>query len=94
MNRSLRRLLCPQYSVLIIGRSLPHLKGDRPGGTSRQAVTQTIAVILSGQLRLAIYHLNGPFVAGFRANSAAIKASSWILMIFLTISITSLGSAP
>ena len=74
MNRSLRRLLCPQDSVLIIGRSLPHLKGDRPGGTSRQAVTQTIAVILSGQLRLAIYHLNGPFVAGFCANSAAITS--------------------
>ena len=40
-------------------------------GTGGKAVPQSVAVIFPGQFRLAVYHLNGAFMAGCRAKAAA-----------------------
>ena len=45
-------------------QSCCQLNGDGTGGTGRQAVAQTVAVILFQKHRLAIDHADGPLVAG------------------------------
>ena len=57
---------------LVIGGSLPLLKGNGPGGTGRQAVPQPVAVVLPHELSLAVHHVDGALVAGPGAGPAAV----------------------
>ena len=41
------RFLCRQNGGFVVGRCFPLLEGDRVHGTSRQAIPQTIAIVLS-----------------------------------------------
>ena len=61
-----------QHGGLVIGGSLPLLKGDGVGGTGGQAVAQTVAVMLVHQLRLAVHQTDGALVTGVDASAAAI----------------------
>ena len=65
------RLGC-HHSGLVISRSFPLFKGDGIGGTGRQAITQPVAVILTGQLGLPVYHFNSAFMAGIGTSAAAV----------------------
>ena len=61
-----------QNRRLVIGRGLPLLKGDGPGGTGGQTVTQTVAVVLPGQPGLAVHQFDGPFMTCGYAGPAAV----------------------
>ena len=65
-------LLCFLYGFFIVFRCFALLKGDRSGGTSRQAIAETIAEILPHQLCLPVHDGNSAFVAGTGAESAAV----------------------
>ena len=70
-----RGLLLPPGSengCFVVGRRFALLKGDGVGGALGQAVAQAVAVILTGQLRLAVDHLNCALVARRGASSAAV----------------------
>ena len=60
-----------QYRRLVIGRSLPLLKGDGVFRAGRQTIPQTVAVILPHEPGLAVYQTDGPLVAGTDAQTAA-----------------------
>ena len=64
--------LVGQNGGLVIGRCLPLLEGDGPGGAGGQAVPQPVAVVLPGETGLAVDHLNGALVAGGSAGAAAV----------------------
>ena len=59
-----QHILAIFYRFLIEIRRFPLLNGDGTGWTGRQAVAQTVAVILFQKHRLAIDHADGPLVAG------------------------------
>ena len=70
-----RRFLCflrSQHSGFIVGGCLPLFKGNSIHGASRQAIAQTVAVVLPEQLCFAGYNANGTLVAGSGAQTAAV----------------------
>ena len=70
-----RRFLCflrSQHSGFVVGGCLPLFKGNSIHGASRQAIAQTVAVVLPEQLCLASYNANGTLVAGIGAQTAAV----------------------
>ena len=56
---------------MVIGGSFAFFKADRACGAGGQAVAQAVAVILAQQPRLAIYHADGPLMAGGGTQAAA-----------------------
>jgi hypothetical protein len=65
-------LLTPFHGCLIISRRLALLKADRPRGAVGQAVAESVAEVLSHQLRFAVDHVDRALVAGLRAESASV----------------------
>ena len=61
-----------QNGGLVVGDGFPLYKGDSIDGTGGQAVPQTVAVVVPQQAGLAVYHADGPLVAGLGAGSAAV----------------------
>ena len=57
---------------MVIGGSFAFFKADRACGAGGQAVAQAVAVILAQQPRLAIYHADGPLMAGGGTQAAAV----------------------
>ena len=57
---------------LVVGRSLPLLKGDGAGGAGRQTVSQPVAVVLPHQSGLAVHQVDGPLMAGVDTLAAAV----------------------
>ena len=55
-----------------ITRSLTFLKSYRTGRAGRQAIAQSVAIILPQQLRFAVDHTNGALVAGLGAQAATV----------------------
>src|SRR5699024_6563297 len=70
----LRRLLLliSQHSGFVIGSGFPLRKGNGPGGTGRQAVSQTVAVIVPQKLGFAIHHADSTFVTGFGTGATSV----------------------
>ena len=66
------QLLCLFYCRLIIGRRLPLFKSDGSRRTSRQAVTEAIAEMLSHQLCLAVNNIYRTLVTCGRTNTTTI----------------------
>ena len=65
----------PRYCVLRLRRSMPRLpllKGDRTGRTYRQAVPETVAVIVTEQPCFSIRYADGAFMAGSCAKTASV----------------------
>ena len=60
------------HRCLVVSGSFPLLKGDRAGGTARQAVAKAIAEILPHQLCLAVDDVDSSLVAGGCAQPAAV----------------------
>src|SRR5574344_1880369 len=48
------------------------LKADSSCGAGRQAVSETVAVIVAEELSLSVYHSDCTFMAGFCAQTAAV----------------------
>jgi hypothetical protein len=65
-------LMCCLYRSLVISRSLTLFESDRTGGTSRQAVTETVAEVLPDQFCFSVYHIYGTLMAGSGAQSAPV----------------------
>ena len=59
---------------LVVGRGFSYLKGDGIHGTSGEAIPQAVAIILAGELGLAVYHFDGAFVAGGGASAATVAS--------------------
>ena len=57
---------------LIVCECILFDEADRAGWTGRQAVAQTIAVIIAQELGLAVYHADRAFVAGLGTETAAV----------------------
>ena len=66
------RRLSGLHCRLVIGGSLPHLKGDGSCGAGGQTVAQPVAVVLPGQLGHPVHHLDGTLVAGGGTGPAAV----------------------
>ena len=60
------------YSPFVISRRFPFHKCDSTCGTYRQAIPQTVTVVISEQCGFAVYHTNGAFVAGLRTQTTAV----------------------
>ena len=65
-------LLIGEHRLLIVSGGFALHEGDRAGGTGGQAVAQTVAVIVAHELRLAVYHSDGPLVARCGTRAAAV----------------------
>ena len=57
---------------MVIGGRFSYLKADRLRGAGGQAVTQTIAVVLTSEPRLTVYHLNSALMTGGGTGSASV----------------------
>ena len=66
------RRLSGLHRRLVVGGSLPHLKGDGSGGAGGQTVAQAVAVVLPGELGHPVHHLDGTLVAGGGTGPAAV----------------------
>ena len=65
-------LLVGKHGRLVISRSLPLHKADRPRRAGGQAVAKAVAIVIPHQARLAVHHADGSFMAGFCTKAAAI----------------------
>ena len=61
-----------EHRRMVVGGSLPLLKGDRTRRTGGQAVPQAVAVVLPQEPCLPVHHADRALVAGVRAQSAAV----------------------
>ena len=61
-----------QHGCLVIRRSFPLHKGDRPCGASGQAIAKPVTVIVAHELRFPTYHGDCAFMACCRACAAAV----------------------
>ena len=83
-------LLIGEHRLLIVSGGFALHEGDRAGGTGGQAVTQTVAVIVAHELRLAVHHSDGPLVARCGTPPQPLHLSRSISMILLFIFVPSL----
>ena len=65
-------LLCCLNGVLIIFGSLALLKSNGSRRAVRQTVSEAVAEVLSDQLGLTIYDIDGSFMAGIGTKTAAV----------------------
>ena len=71
LGRGLLGLTFPHGLPVVCGR-FPLLKGDGSRGAGRQAVAQTVAVVLAHEPGLAVDHVDGALVTGLGAQTAAV----------------------
>jgi hypothetical protein len=75
-SRSQRFSLFAQLAFLhgafVVFLRFAFLKADRVRRAGRQAVSETVAIIVAEELGLSVYHADCPFVAGFCAQTAAV----------------------
>ena len=60
------------HGGFVVSGGFPLYKSDRAGGTCGKAVAKSVTVVIAQQLCLAVYHADGPLVAGVCAGTAAI----------------------
>ena len=72
MGTALPGRFCRQHGGLVIGGGFPLLKGDGACMAGRQAVAQTITIMLMHQLGLTVHQRNSAFVTGVDTGAAAV----------------------
>jgi hypothetical protein len=64
--------LASAHSLFIIGKGFPFGEGDGIHGTGRQAISQTVTVILLEKTGFSLYQPQSAFMAGAYAQTAAV----------------------